>query len=119
MGEIPLYSTLATTYETDDGEMYEATSRAPMPNTRLVELEAADPAAVLIGAGIARRPFEIRLHRRGFRRIDENIAESLRRLAPGDDDLPGLRVAPCRRAGGRGDDYEARSNLGIKCQPSN
>jgi len=39
LGEIPLDSTLATTYETDDMEMYEGMSRAPMPNTRLNDLE--------------------------------------------------------------------------------
>jgi len=39
MGEIPLGSTLATTYETDDIEMYEGMSRAPHPNERILSLE--------------------------------------------------------------------------------
>lgn len=38
LGEIPLDSTLATTYETDDIELYEGMSRAPTPDRRLFEM---------------------------------------------------------------------------------
>jgi len=39
LGEIPLGSTLATTYETDDEDVYGTTSRAPAPNIRLGIME--------------------------------------------------------------------------------
>lgn len=38
LGEIPLGSTLATTYETNDMELYEGMSRAPDPNSRLAKM---------------------------------------------------------------------------------
>lgn len=38
LGEIPLGSTLATTYETDDMEMYNGMSRAPLPSERLASM---------------------------------------------------------------------------------
>ena len=39
LGEIPLDSTLATTYETDDEKLYGAMSRAPKPNERLEAMQ--------------------------------------------------------------------------------
>lgn len=38
LGEIPLGSTLATTYETDDMKVYHAMSRAPSPHSRLKQM---------------------------------------------------------------------------------
>ena len=44
LGEIPLGSTLATTYETDDMELYNGMSRAPDPNERLNAMKMLDRA---------------------------------------------------------------------------